>query len=1026
MADPPRILTATLQETPPTWTNRPLQVVDGVVGDISVFERSDIQIQLGFSKPVQQLQLEWIDWEPLTSSPAAAPATTLADGTRTPDTSPSSADPANPANPGTSNLLPEELAAAAAGTAMAGAPETSPIAATQPSPADPKPVLPEIAFTPDRLTALLRFSALGSGRFRFNAADEYGLANNTEPDRRLIVTPDAPPVLTVTGVTDGLEVRPDDIVPLNCLVTDDVGVGLLELHVRRNQDAVRVIPAVPLDHGSPEVNYEFRVDLQSLAVKQDDTVEFRVRAADERQIPGPQVVWKGPWSIRIRDNAEALGQQALKQADQQLIDSLKAMSEQLGKDATTAAQLRDQATRDWNENARQEARGLSEKDQTQGNELQKLAEQTGEHPLMQKQAAKLAELAQNVRQNVPELLDKATAAERDPAAQNLQQASHELNRSRDELNRTIEEIQRAAQLEQDLADLNRLALDAEKLADDSEKFQQQRKAGPEAGQQPEEFNQQLAQERQRLQQKQQEVSGDLNNLLQRKQELLQAAREAQLDRAAEAARQLQELASRQQKLAEGVNEEARDAARDAQEIANQLQQARNDAEQLGREIQQQDQAVPKPTVQPLDDALRELRQGNLEQPQQNIHDVSQQLENAAQQLNKPQQPKSPENAAKPDTANPAAPAPLDEAAKAAQAAEQQKLNEQNAKRQELAQKAGQLEERLNQLNEQVRELAENRGAQPKQGDPPQGQPQEGQPQQGDPQQGDPQLGDPQLGQPQEGQPQQGDPQQGDPQQGQPQEGQPQQGDPQQGQPQANPSRQAAENMLRQIEQIADAAREQADALQNAPAAPQGARTAPNRQPSEPAKLRRLPRPASSSRPLNACVRQPPNPQPLLISWNRLLFRIARPNYDSNGMISTAFLIPSARCSRTVPRRSPPNNSHSRPSPMKPLMFRRCWKMLLKDSTTRRSDSKISLLHPAKPLRLLSRLLRVVSRRPRGSIRPSCSKPARLLKMPPISSIELLNWPNRPHRDSGIPTTRYPLRWARKSGMRCRASSRLLN
>ena len=58
VADPPRILTAALQETPPAWTNRPVQTVDGVVGDITVFERSDIQIQLGFSKPVQQLQLE--------------------------------------------------------------------------------------------------------------------------------------------------------------------------------------------------------------------------------------------------------------------------------------------------------------------------------------------------------------------------------------------------------------------------------------------------------------------------------------------------------------------------------------------------------------------------------------------------------------------------------------------------------------------------------------------------------------------------------------------------------------------------------------------------------------------------------------------------------------------------------------------------------------------------------------------------------------------------------------------------------
>ena len=40
VADPPRILTAILQETPPTYTGRPIEVFDGVVGDIHVFEHS--------------------------------------------------------------------------------------------------------------------------------------------------------------------------------------------------------------------------------------------------------------------------------------------------------------------------------------------------------------------------------------------------------------------------------------------------------------------------------------------------------------------------------------------------------------------------------------------------------------------------------------------------------------------------------------------------------------------------------------------------------------------------------------------------------------------------------------------------------------------------------------------------------------------------------------------------------------------------------------------------------------------------
>lgn len=641
VADPPRILTAVLQETPPVYTGRPIEIFDGVVGDIHVFERSAIEITLTFNKPVRNAEMEWQSWKPVP--------------------------------PGESDV----------------------VVAAEPEP----PTAPAVV-SADGTSARFLFEANGSGQFEFRIEDSLGLTNSNETTRRLIVATDTPPRLTVTGINDALDVRPTDVVPLNCQVVDDIGVGELEVHLCKNAEAFRIEPAVGFDRGAVQVNHDFQIDLSALDVHHGDTVTLKVKAADERPGPGPQVVWQGPWTIRVADNAEAIGQKALREADQKLVESLRKLEEQLQQDAAKGNELKDQLHQNWNDEVQQDVRELSEKEQQQGRDLQKLAEQAAAHPLMQKQAEKLAELAQQIRNEVPETLAEAASAQRDPAAQKIQESVDELNRIRDELHRATDEIEKAAKLEQELAELNRLALQAQQLAKESEKLQQQQHdQQPEEDQSKEELQKQLDEKQRQLQQEQKQLAADLGELLQRKQELLQAAREAQLDRAAEIAKEAQRLAQQQQQLAEGVNEEARDAARDAQELANELQQARNEADQLGNEMQQQAQDVPRPEIQPLDEAIRDLRQGNLAAPQNGIEKSQEQLAKAAEELAKP--------AAAP-AADPNAP-PADENAKRE---EDRKLAEQNARRQELGKKATNISERLEQIEDKIAAMSERLGAEP--------------------------------------------------------------------------------------------------------------------------------------------------------------------------------------------------------------------------------------------------------------------------------------------------------------------------
>ena len=641
VADPPRILTAVLQETPPAYTGRPIETFDGVVGDIHVFERSVIEITLTFNKPVVNAVIDWNTWKPIPSGDVTAVAA-------------SEIEP--PATPAVLSI--------------------------------------------DGTSAQFQFEANGSGQFEFRVEDSLGLMNLNETIRRLIVTTDTPPKLTVTGINDALEVRPNDVLPLNCQVSDDIGVGELEVHVRKNAEAFRIEPAVGFNRGAMHVSHDFQIDLKALSVKSGDTVTLKVKAADERPRPGPQVVWQGPWTIQIADNAEAVGQKALREADQKLVESLRKLEEQLQQDAAKGNELKDQLHRNWNDEVQQSVRELSEKEQQQGRDLQKLAEQAAAHPLMQKQAEKLAELAQQIRQEVPEKLEEAAAAERDPAAQKIQDAVNELNRIREELHRVTDEIEKAAKLEQELAELNRLALAAQQLAKESKQLQQQQQSQqPEEGQSKEDLQIQLDKKQQQLQQEQKQLAADLGDLLQRKQELLQAAREAQLDRAADIAKEAQRLAQQQQQLAEGVNEEALDAARDAQELANELQRVRNAADQLGNEIQQQAQDVQRPEVQPLDEAIRDLRQGNLATPQDGIEKSRKELAKAAEELAKP--------GAVP-TADPNA-SPADENGKREA---DRKLTEQNVRRQELGRKAADISERLEQIENKIAAMAEDLAAQP--------------------------------------------------------------------------------------------------------------------------------------------------------------------------------------------------------------------------------------------------------------------------------------------------------------------------
>ncbi|MGB0741264.1 MAG: hypothetical protein ACPGXX_14415, partial [Planctomycetaceae bacterium] len=64
---PPRIETAVLLESPPAYCLKPAVEHNGVVGELRIFERSRIEIQLRFNQAVDTFLLKWSEWKPLPS-----------------------------------------------------------------------------------------------------------------------------------------------------------------------------------------------------------------------------------------------------------------------------------------------------------------------------------------------------------------------------------------------------------------------------------------------------------------------------------------------------------------------------------------------------------------------------------------------------------------------------------------------------------------------------------------------------------------------------------------------------------------------------------------------------------------------------------------------------------------------------------------------------------------------------------------------------------------------------------------------
>ena len=613
--DRPAVLTAKLEITPPGYLGQPRETLDGVTGEITVFEHSRLTFDLTFSHPVEEASINWLSAMVLPENEEAGDQQPVAsedddeaaDEIRTPGTS--------------SNSL----------VTVDDLPATQLIVAE------------------DGLSARLETRATIQGAFAFLLKESHGIGNDGEPYRQLIITRDQPPILEVAGGEQD-RAKPTDVYGIRVSAVDDVALEELELHISSREGLSQVIKAPSELLGQESLNHEFRLDLSDIAVKSGDFLKLQIRAADGRPNPGPNEVWSKIRYVAISDDASAQGTSDVLARQEQIRKELQDIRDQLRAAVEQSDDLREDARQSLDNDrkfAQQQAvETLAGQEEELAVRVAELADQFSQHPLFA---------------NLSDDLWKMAADELDPAAMKLAESSQQELKDQiatlDEnsavadmveegLANVAAEFEKLADLEEDLLELNRIAQRANQLADDARQLEQLREefvskepdaAQPldaEATQRHEEARQELAENQQLLMEEQSELMSALENLMQQRPELLEAARDHQLEKLADLARQASKIAEPQELLAESLKKDAEQARQAAAPLAQRQQEISQQIERLAAQANAQQSRQP---VTPIDPELArkiadELLKGNLDRAEELSKQAQKDLAQLAKEL----------------------------------------------------------------------------------------------------------------------------------------------------------------------------------------------------------------------------------------------------------------------------------------------------------------------------------------------------------------------------------------------------------
>jgi hypothetical protein len=474
-----------------------------------------------------------------------------------------------------------------------------------------------------------RWSLDRAGRSTGRVVLKHRLGREFDAARFLIESSaDAPPAVRWLGLTQfDLRLRPDDLLDTGFEITDDVGLGTVELEVQPERgEAARLPVATPPKTGDQEPPvWRGRISQPIGALvsrwPQVGMFKLRMRVEDSRptELAGPGVGTSEWLTIRVDMGAQSLARQEVFAAH----EAVKSTLDQARQLVQQARQRIDQQRNELKnekvpENARKELAQAREQLAEATEKLEQLATKMEDSVHAAKvdemrEAAATVEKAREQLENAP-LQDTAEQREQSAAAarDNAEKAERQLDKLRDEIQRSEPKLQ-------DFAHLKDLEQQQRELARQAEQALAQQPQ-PEKPAQP-------------WQQQQDQVAEALRQEAQQQPQAQAAALEQQAQEAKALATEAREQAAAQEALKQAAQPADPQAAPPEKSLTQQLAQeqaaiAAEAREQLAEARERQDHA----TANALPEAVESAEKASQELSQQDTAAAAEAAQQAAEQL----------------------------------------------------------------------------------------------------------------------------------------------------------------------------------------------------------------------------------------------------------------------------------------------------------------------------------------------------------------------------------------------------------
>ncbi len=498
---------------------------------------------------------------------------------------------------------------------------------------EPRRVKAEVAADGRSATALVPADV--SGEYTVALRDTHGLASRPEPPRRVVVRPDAPPLVAVRGV-EGLDTaRADDTLRVGIAARDDLAVASADLYYtidRASGGSTSDVPpgdsghvAAPLAGlGTRSARGEAALGLKALGIKPGDVVVYRARVTDNRPAPrGPNVTWSGPKRLTIVEKAEPLAERRDRIGREEIQAKLEALKKAAAENRHETELLRyaadavQRGNGDWDRDRRQALAHREAEARAVADGLQKLAVDLTDSPAFRPLARPARQAAEVEAEAARATLDQARQA--DAAARrlaDLRQADSRLAAVSDR----IEELQRGLNaLTERAADRRRL----QALAD------RQARAANEA-------DDAGAADRARLDKAdadQKAVQKDLDELLRKSPELRADVLAAQADEAEDLAHRARAVAERQRAEARTATDLSKKAAT-LKALAEEQRAIEDDARRLALDVNTPLAEAGRNglNTDPVRQAIEPIERGDLDQGRHQLNGAENELRRLARDL----------------------------------------------------------------------------------------------------------------------------------------------------------------------------------------------------------------------------------------------------------------------------------------------------------------------------------------------------------------------------------------------------------